>query len=73
MLLKVVVVQLLGLGVVLVLGPFLDKMTASQFQSSWDCGKPFVSKANRTVQLANTSKTFVVQLIVAQIEESLLR
>ena len=35
--LNVVVVQVLGLGVVVVLGPFLDRMTASQFcaGSTW--------------------------------------
>ena len=32
--LRVVVLQLVGLGVVVVLGPFLDKITSSQFHLS---------------------------------------
>ena len=36
--LRVVVLQLVGLGVVVVLGPFLDRITSSQFHLSWVCG-----------------------------------
>ena len=42
--LKVVVLQRVGLGVVVVLGPFLDKITDSKFHFNEVCGLAKVTK-----------------------------
>jgi hypothetical protein len=46
--LRVVVAHERGLGVVEVLGPFLDKMTSSQFHLSWVCGLAKAIEAKNT-------------------------
>ena len=56
--LRVVVLQLVGLGVVVVLGPFLDKITSSQFHLSWVCGlaEAKITEAKIATQMAKTLK-----------------
>ena len=54
--LSVVVVQDFGLGVVVVLGPFLDRMTASQFcaGSTWS---PYCARGGFAIAAATAIKS----------------
>ena len=71
--LRVVVVHRVGLGVVVVEGPFLERITASQFQSGWigywGCGRAEVKAARARTNV--TSVTMVEDILSLKSERHL--
>ena len=58
--LKVVVLQRVGLGVVVVLGPFLDKITDSKFHFNDVCGLAKVTKKAKLAKIKLRKNQFIM-------------